>query len=93
MAAAAREVADDRADLLDTHAEFEAFAGRRFDAFRARGHALEKVLIEVADLVTWCRFEGRPIDGPARAAYAGTGAASAAARHCSCRNFTMSRQK
>jgi hypothetical protein len=64
-------VADDRADLPATHAEFVALAGRNFDALSARGRVvLEKVPIPVDGLVEWCRAEGRPIDGGSRAAFA-----------------------
>jgi hypothetical protein len=63
-------VAADRWNLPDTFEEFERSAGKRFDDFVAQGHPCERVMIDVDRLVAWCREQGRPVDGPARAAFA-----------------------
>ena len=61
---------DDRANLPSTFAEFEALAGGKFDRLVACGVPLERVLVTVSALVTWCSATGRSVDGPARAAFA-----------------------
>jgi hypothetical protein len=62
-----REVADD----LDgqTYLEFVTKAERIIAEFAAQGIRAEKVVIDVDDLVAWCRREGCKNDQKARAAY------------------------
>lgn len=63
--------ADDRANLPSTFAEFEALAGGKIANFDLkRGVRLEKVMISVPALLTWCGATGRSVDGPARAGFA-----------------------
>jgi hypothetical protein len=65
-----RKVAADRSVLPERFADFESIAGWRFDRLRAQGYPVEKILIDVSELAAWCRAEGRPISGAARAEYA-----------------------
>ena len=77
-------VAADRATLPDTHAEFEATAGRRFDRLREQGADIRKVVIAVADLVAWCaaaRPRPLPVDALARAEFAAVTLARRANAH------------
>jgi hypothetical protein len=37
--------------------------------FREKGLDCERVSVRVEELVAWCGKQGRPVDGPARAAY------------------------
>ena len=64
-------VAADRSNLPDTFEEFDQRAGKRFEDFVAQGHPCEKVLIDVDQLAAWCSDRGIPLDGNARAAFAG----------------------
>ncbi len=64
------EVAADRADLPQTFEGFLQRAGERFDRHVANGHALEKILIDVDELIAFCIALGRPIDSRARAVFA-----------------------
>jgi len=75
------KVADDRADLPDSHAEFEQIAGRKFKAFAARGIPVVKVLIDIPELVAWCWANRCPIDGPGRAGFAAFSAMRRANAH------------
>jgi hypothetical protein len=64
-------VATDRWNLPDTFEEFEGNAGKRFADLGAQGHPCEKVLIDVDQLAAWCSDQCIPLDGKARAAFAG----------------------
>lgn len=65
-----RRVAADRATLPESFAVFEEIANRRFDQLRRQSYPVEKILIDVGDLVDWCRAEGKPISGATRAEFA-----------------------
>lgn len=63
-----RTVADDR-EALGTLAEFERKAERLIDEFEAEGFAVEKVVLDIDDLVRWCRENGFRVDQRGRSAY------------------------
>ena len=64
------EVAVDRSELERTYDEWQVVATKGLaDLARAGGRA-RKVEVDVDELVEWCRSEGRPVDGAARAAFA-----------------------
>jgi hypothetical protein len=60
------ELADDREQLHDTYEEWL----EGFERLLARmGPAAQKVAVDVDELAAWCRHEGLPLDGAARARY------------------------
>jgi hypothetical protein len=63
------EVADDRADLEQTHEAWEATARRTLAVLAQSGVWARKVEVDVDELVRWCRADGRAIDGAARAEF------------------------
>ena len=63
-----RAVADDRA-TLGTFDAYQRKAERAIREFAAQGIKVEKVLLDIDDLVRWCRREGYAIDQRGRAAY------------------------
>ena len=65
-----REICADRARIEWTHAEWLANATSRFAELTAQGYRLERVDVDVERLLAWCLVQGRPVDGPARSAYA-----------------------
>jgi len=65
-----RAVAADRDNLHDTFEEFERSSTASFNELVAAGHAVEKVEIDADALISWCRAEGRPLDGKARQMFA-----------------------
>jgi len=64
------EVAVDRSSLERTHDEWQAMASRGLADLARTGVSARKVEVDVDELVDWCRSEGRPVDGAARAAFA-----------------------
>jgi hypothetical protein len=57
-------------ELEDTHAEWHDLAERKLKELRELGVNIERVEIDVDQLVTWCADRGRPVDGAARADHA-----------------------
>ena len=63
-------VAEDRDALDDTYEQWEAGVTKALAELRNQpGVEAVKVHVEVAGLQRWCREQGRPLDGPARALY------------------------
>ena len=56
--------------LENTYFEWEAKSNERIPQFEKEGMYLEKMIIDVDELVQWCKSEGIPINGEARAAFA-----------------------
>ena len=67
-----RALAADADTLEHTHAEWEKLAEKTIQDLAREGVAARKVDVDVNDLQAWCLAEHRPLDGPARAAYAAT---------------------
>lgn len=65
-----REVSDDVDKLEATHADWLLQATRMLKKLRRKGLAVQKVDVDVEDLVAWCNAAGRSVDGAARADYA-----------------------
>ena len=63
-------VAADRATLPDSFARFEALSRAEMAAAAAGGVHLERVLVSLPALITWCRATCRPVDANARNAFA-----------------------
>ncbi|MBI5368056.1 MAG: hypothetical protein HZA54_13535 [Planctomycetes bacterium] len=64
-----RELCVDREEMALTHAEWLATGERALADLRARGAKVQVVKVDVEELARWCREQGRPLDGPARAQY------------------------
>ena len=64
-----RELSADRDKLASTFAGWRAYAERMSEEMTARGHKLQRIEVDVEKLWAWCRAQGRPLDGPARAEY------------------------
>jgi hypothetical protein len=65
-----REICVDRASVEWTHAEWLVNATNRFAELTAQGYRLERVDVDVEQLLAWCLAQGKVVDGPARSAYA-----------------------
>ena len=65
-----RSVSSDRDGLETTFEEWEEMAKRRFNELRIAGQTVEKVDVDVEELVIWCKGRGMEIDGKARSRFA-----------------------
>ncbi len=63
------QIVANRSELDDTFEQWEQGALRAVRNFEAAGLRVEKVPVQVEALMTWCRSESLPIDGPSRAKY------------------------
>jgi hypothetical protein len=64
-----RKQAADAGRLDTTFEAWERNATRVFESLRQQGVRVEKVAVDVEDLVRWCQAHGRPLDGSARAQF------------------------
>jgi hypothetical protein len=64
------EVAPDARQLEPTYNQWRAGAVRGMNEMRRSGVRVEKVEVDVEQLVRWCEQEGREVDGEARAEFA-----------------------
>ena len=64
------EVSVDHSELEGTYDEWQAMATKGLADLARAGVWARKVDVDVDELVEWCRSEGRPVDGAARAAFA-----------------------
>src|SRR4051794_32117639 len=62
--------AADANQLEPTHAQWLAFATKSIEEMRRQGISVQKVEIDVRELLAWCQRHGRLLDGDARAAFA-----------------------
>src|ERR1700730_16477819 len=65
-----RAVAADRDNLHDTFGECEQSGPASLNDLIAKGHPVEKILIDVDALIAWCKAESRPLDSSARHVFA-----------------------
>ena len=63
------EVAVDRESLHETYEEWAADATARFEDFRRMGIRVQKVEVDLEELIHWCRVEQRKMDGEARSIF------------------------
>jgi len=63
------EVSVDRSDLERTYDEWQAMATKGLAELARAGVWARKIDVDVDEMVEWCRTEGRPVDGAARAAF------------------------
>lgn len=67
-----RRVSVDREILENTWEEWATVAERRMIDLMRLGSNVQKVPVDVDDLVLWCRAQYRPVDADARATYVTT---------------------
>jgi hypothetical protein len=66
-----REISVDRDDLEETHAEWVANVEETLREMRKAGMLVQKVEVDVEELLAWCQASQLDVDGEARAQYAG----------------------
>ena len=64
-----REVSADRAELEETFAEWESLAEQTLRSLQTQGMHIEKVMVDVEELLVWCKDRGLPVDASARSHY------------------------
>lgn len=64
-----RQVADDKDKLDDTFEQWELNASHAFRQLQQNGVRVEKVNIDVDELVSWCKANGHPVTSEYRAQY------------------------
>lgn len=65
-----RKIADDADDLEETYEEWREQADRTLNGLLESGVLVEEFSIRVGELADWCKQQGRPVDGSARADFA-----------------------
>ena len=63
------EISADRADLESTHAEWERNAVLAMEWHSRGGLRLEKVPVDVEELLQWCLTRNLPVDGETRSLF------------------------
>jgi hypothetical protein len=63
-------ISEDRDQLELNHEEWIRMASERFDDLRRQGQQVQKVEVDVEDLLKWCRTQGLPVNSSTRAQYA-----------------------
>jgi hypothetical protein len=63
-------ISSDADGLDETYEEWLRRATARFEELTASGMTLQRVDVDVEQLLAWCAVQGRPVDGAARSAYA-----------------------
>ena len=64
------KVSEDKDKLEATHSEWERTAEKTLERFSKKGMHFMKVLVDVNDLVKWCKSKKISVNGEARAEYA-----------------------
>lgn len=65
-----RAVSTDKDRLEATHAEWESQARESFLQYRRDGMDITKVVVDVTELIDWCKKQDKPVDGAARSTFA-----------------------
>jgi len=65
-----RQVSLDSHDLEPTYEEWEKLAATKFQELQAQGVSVEKVDVDVEELIVWCRSRNVPINAAARSNFA-----------------------
>lgn len=63
------EVVEDRSELDDTFEQWQQSALEAVRIIEHQGQKAEKVHVEVASLVSWCKEKGLPVNGKSSAEY------------------------
>lgn len=64
-----REVASDSENLEQNYPDWEANANEAIRNLRRAGARVERVVIDIEELVEWCGHKGRAVDSSARAEF------------------------
>ncbi len=64
------EISEDREILDDSYDEWRKNTSRTFDEIRSHGKSVQKVRVNLEDLLAWCNENGLPVNGRSRANYA-----------------------
>jgi hypothetical protein len=64
-----REISEDADRLEETYDEWLGVASESFARFQAAGMPVEKVDIDVNELLTWCQSQGSPVNADSRARF------------------------
>lgn len=65
-----RQVALDSHDLESTFEEWEKLASAKYQELKAQGVSVEKVDVDVEELVVWCSSRNTPLNASARSNFA-----------------------
>ena len=64
-----KEISVDRDDLENTYEEWLANAEQNVAKMSAAGVTVKKVIVQIAELESWCRAENLEVDGDSRAEF------------------------
>jgi hypothetical protein len=64
-----REVAVDRENIHDQWVQWAAKSKELSEVLRSRGVVVQRIDVDIEELIAWCASEGKPIDGASRAAF------------------------
>ncbi len=65
-----RERADDPEVLVERYEDWVVQAERMLALLEKQGMSVEKIDVDVEEVIAWCKAAGRPFDSKARAEYA-----------------------
>ena len=64
-----RKLSDDAGRLEGTYEQWLSYAEAQFADLRSRGSRVQKVDVDLDELLTWCTFKRLPLNGESRAQY------------------------
>jgi diphthamide synthase (EF-2-diphthine--ammonia ligase) len=64
------DISEDRAELENTHSEWERNAVQSMRKLMRSGLRLVKISVDVEELLQWCLAENHPVNGETRSKYA-----------------------
>lgn len=63
------EISSDRDELEGTYAEWHAMAEKNLKLLNKQGYSIQKVDLDVEELLHWCNSQSRDVDGDARSEF------------------------
>ena len=72
-----KEISSDAKSMEESYEQWNAFANRRVNELKRLGRRVEKVPVDVEELLKWCQGRNRPVDAQARAEFAAAKCAEA----------------
>ena len=63
------QVSSDRDDLESTYEEWLSNAEATLNQIKSKGIQIEKIMVDVSELVQWCKDHKVPINGKSRSSY------------------------
>lgn len=64
-----RQVASDRGDLEERYEEWLTLASQKLAELKQAGFRIEKMEVDVEELLSWCAVRGLPVDASARSQF------------------------